>query len=271
MKRKLNFKRSFLSEPHLWVAFAAVIIFLLLDLLHEFRWLPWELPEQGLLFVIIFCIAMLVTDRLKESEEVKENSEKLARIAGSLFGKGVSLRPRPSTQEEYDYLWGGYTGKYYVYNPSYRVDKDTGEKEIVEIFTRRYENPGFERARYIFLTKDDSGKNDLATFRRLMLQVKQKCPSVEKKLELKELKNREASSEAEMYLGFRDNKWMGVLELKEPHSDPHHGMPHYYLVIHEEDVLKHYRQDHFEAAWNDANAESIENFWSLGSVGLISG
>jgi len=262
LKRKLSIRRSILADPHLWIAFAAAIIFLLMDLLHEVKWLPWELPPEGLLIVITICITMLVADRLKEGEEVKENAEKLNRIANSLFGKGVNLRRRPSTQEEYDYLWGGYTGKYYVYNPSYRVDKNTGEEEIVEIFVHRYQNPRFERARYIFLTKDDPGKADLAIFKRLMASVKQKYPDVTKKVELKELKNREASSEAEIYLGIRDGKRMGVMELKEPSSDPQHGMPHYYLVIHDQEVLEHYTQDHFEAAWNDPNAECVQGFWS---------
>jgi hypothetical protein len=262
LKRKLNFQRSLLSDPHLWIAFAAAIIFLLMEFLHELKWLPWEPSPEGLLMVITIVIIALVADRLMEGEEVKENSEKLGRIANSLFGKGASLRRRPSTQEEYDYLWGGYTGKYYVYNPSYRVDQNTGADEIVKIFVHRYQNSRFERARYIFLTKDDPGERDLATFHRLMASVKQKYPDVVKKIELKELKNREASSEGEIYLGMRDGMRMGVMELKEPSSDPQHGMPHYYLVIHDQEVLENHILRHFEAAWNDTNAEDVQSFWS---------
>ena len=32
---------------------------------------------------------------------------------------------------------------------------------------------------------------------------------------------------------------MGVIELKEPALDPQHGLPHYYLVIHDQVALDH--------------------------------
>jgi hypothetical protein len=255
-------RRSVLSDPHLWIAFAAAVIFLLLSILHELGWIPWEPRSEGLLIVITICIIALVADRLKEGDEVRGNAEKLGQIENSLLDKRVALRGRPSTPEEYDYLWGGYSGKYYVYNPSYRVDRNTGEDEIVKILVHRYQNPSFERARYLFLTKDESGNADLQTFRRLMAAVRRAYPAVVGKVEVRELKNQEASSAGEVYLGTRHGTPMCVMELKEPALDPQHGMPHYYLVIHDEDVLEHYLRDHFEPAWNDKNARDVKGFWA---------
>jgi hypothetical protein len=255
-------RRSILSDPHLWVAFAAAVVFLLLRVLHELQLIPWEVPSEGLLMVITFCIIMLVADRLKEGEDVRENAEKLRVIEHAVHDKRVALRGRPSTPEDYDYLWGGYSGKYYVYNPSYRVDRNTGEEEIVKILVHRYQNPSFEKARYLFLTKDASGNADLKTFRRLMAAVRKEYPAVVGKVEVRQLKDLEASSAAEMYLGTRHGRPMGVMELKEPALDPQHGMPHYYLVIDDKNVLDHYYKDHFEPAWNDANAEDVKDFWA---------
>src|SRR5215813_5689800 len=150
MNRLAVFLRRWLpADPHLWIAFVAAAVFLLTEILH---WLPWfhvEVPVMGVLIVIMICILMLVADRLKEADQARENTEKLHRIANYVSDlKGVALRTRPSTPEEYEYLWGGFTGNYYVYNPSYRVDEDTGEKEIVNILSRRYQDPRFVKAQY---------------------------------------------------------------------------------------------------------------------------
>lgn len=257
-------RRSIISDPHLWIAFVAAAIFLLMDFLHALKWLQWEVPAEGLLIVITFCIITLLGDRLWEGEQVRENVEKLGRIANSIFDKRVALRSRPTTGEEYADLWGGYTGKYYAYNPSYRVDKNTGEKEIVNILLHRYRNPHFDEARYLFLTKDLSGQEDLKIFRKLMAQVKQAYTDVDKKIKVREMKDKEASSAVEMYLGTRDGMPMGVLELKDPTLELKHGMPHYYLIIQDKDVVKYYISEHFELAWNDEeNAKDVEHFWEV--------
>jgi hypothetical protein len=255
-------RRSLVSDPHLWIAFAAAFLFLLSDVLGLLGVeLPFKRPEEGLLIVLTICILTLVGDRLKEGEQVHHDSEKLAAIAGSVFGKGVMLRRRPTTREEYDYLWGGYTGRYHVYNPSYKVDTNTGEDEIAKILTRRYQDPQFERARYLFLTKDDAGKADLKTFRHLMGLVKQACPHVVNKIEVKELKHMDASSVPEIYLGTRFGMPICVMELKEPAVRPQHGVPHYYLVMHDPEAIEHYRLNHFESVWNAPEAEPV-HLWS---------
>jgi hypothetical protein len=117
---------------------------------------------------------------------------------------------------------GGFTGTYWVYNPSYQVDKIANEEqEIVKMFIHRYQNPQFEKARYLFLTKDDSGKADLEIFKGMMLQVKQAYPAVTGKIKVKEMKNMEACSESEMYLGTRYGEQRGVVELKQPAFSQH--------------------------------------------------
>ena len=146
-----------------------------------------------------------------------------------------------------------------MYNPSYQVDKIADEEEIVKMFIHRYRHPHFEKARYLFLTKDDSGKADLEIFKRMMLKVKQTYPEVTGKIKVKEMKNMEACSESEMYLGSRYGEQRGVVELKQP-AFAQHGMPHYYLVINDKEVLEHYLKNPIEKAWNDKNATDIDLF-----------
>ena len=247
------------ADPHLWIAFVAAAVFLLMEILHWLPWLHLEVPLEGVLIVIMICILTLVADRLKEADQVRENAEKLGRIANSvLVMRGITLRIRPSTPEEYEYLWGGYTGNYYVYNPSYKVDEDTDPKEIAKILTRRYQDPRFVKAHYLFLTKDDDGQKDMTTFFGLMTEVARHCPEVVDKIRVRQMCNRAASSAPEMYLGTRRDEKVCVLELKGPTLSQQHGTSHYYLVIHDQKVIEHYLVDHFLPAWDDVHAEKVD-------------
>ena len=55
------------------------------------------------------------------------------------------------------------------------MDTNTGKDEIARILVRRYQNPAFETARYLFLTKHAPGQKDLELFRALMHKVKAQC------------------------------------------------------------------------------------------------
>ena len=262
MRRLFGFlRRSFPEDPHLWITFLFFIGFGVVAASHEALGWPPEIKPEGYLAIISVGVMMLLADRLKVAEQGRENQERLTRITNLLLDKSAALRSRPSAPEEYEYLWGGYTGRYYVFNPSYRVDTNTGNDEIAKIFVRRYQNPAFEKARYLFLTKDAAGQKDLEIFRALMHKVKALDAGIVGKIEVRQVKNRDASSEAEMYLGTRDGRQMGVIELKEPALDPQHGLPHYYLVIHDQVALDHYLRDHFERAWNDVAVEEVADFW----------
>jgi hypothetical protein len=281
MKRILRFLLSYIpSDPHLWIALLVGCFFVVMELLKVFHQLNEGEGLHGLsldvgVTVIVICIISMVADHLKESGQVRDNAEKITRtvqtvvdVDQSLRGdRKVALRASPDSPEEYDYLWGGYTGTYRAYNPRYLVDKNLDEEKedrekIVKLFIRRYQNPEFVKAQYLFLTGDDSGKEALEYFRDLMQQVKKQCKDVVGKVQVKEMKEKAASSEAEMYLGRRHHQPMGVVELREPILNPEGGRPHYYLVIYDEEVFEHYRQWHFDQAWDDKkNAQDVQHFW----------
>ncbi|MDQ3803156.1 MAG: hypothetical protein M3416_04805 [Acidobacteriota bacterium] len=255
-------RRVSFSDPHLWLAFVAAAISMLWYFLYKFKLTQGEVSLEGYVFVITLGIFALVLERLREGEQLKENTNKLNSIYNSLFDKRASLcrRPSPSQPEAYAYLWGGYTGTYFAYNPSYKVDEFANEEKIVSFFIDRYQDPSFKEARYLFLTGDASGKADLEFFRRLMNRVKKKYPNIVNKIKVKEMKDKKASSEPEMYLGTRFGKQRGVIELKEP-TAPQHGRPNYYLVIDDEDVVRHFLEKHFEQEWGKENAEGKGDFW----------
>lgn len=249
------------ADPHLWIALAIAPIFIIMEILQVFHLLGEQVSIMVGMTIIMICIITIVADRLKESAQNRKNADRLRIVASSISElTRVALRKCPSTPEEYDYLWGGYTGTYRVYNPSFRVDEETGKNETVKLYLDRYRNQQFDKARYLFLTHDASGKKNLKDFRWLMARVKQEYPGVVNKIEVKELKDKKASLAAEMYMGKRYGEPMVVLELQESTLDPQHGMPYYYLVIQDEDAFEHYRKYHFDLAWNDANAHEIDIF-----------
>lgn len=255
-------RRIFISDPHLSLAFVAAAIVVLWHFLHILKVTDEDVPVDGLLIVITYGIFALSLESSRESYKATKNAKKLDSIYQSFSGTRVALRSRPSKAEEYGYLWGGYTGLYCVYNPSYKVDRVSDEEEIVKIFIHRYQDPNFRQARYLFLTGDECGRDELKYFQKLMNRVKQEYPDVVKKITVKEIKEKEAFSEAEMYLGSRFGEERGVIELKEPVPRSQHGMPHYYLVIDDQEVIKHCRQEHFDLEWGNENAMVKDDFWN---------
>lgn len=264
------------EDVHLWLVYILAVVFLLWHLLHALHWIPLEPPEQGFLFFAVIGILTIAADRIWETEETKERVEeiraetreqvaeitlKLSRVHQKCFDKGrISLRSRPSDSEEYDYLWGGYTGFYRVYNPSYKVDNQVKEDKIVKTFVDRYRDPNFEEARYLFLTGDTAGCEDLTRFSKLMKRVQKQCPDVQNKILVKEIKTKKASAACEMYLGTRYGSHRAVLELKAPEMHSEHGMPEYYLVIDDAEIVEHYLKLHFEPAWESQNAQDRDVF-----------
>lgn len=252
------------EDVHLWLVYIVAVVFVLWHLLHALQWIHLEPPEHGFLFFAVIGILTLAADRIWETEETKEQVEaittKLSTAYEALLDKRVSLRSRPSESQEYAYLWGGYTGSYRVYNPSYRVDNQVKEDEIVNLLVHRYRDPNFEEARYLFLTGDDAGCEDLKRFSRLMKRVQKHCPNVHKKVLVKEIKTEKSGSACEMYLGTRYGNHRAVLELKAPGIHSEHGMPEYYLVIDDDDLVKHYLRSHFEPAWESASAKDRDVF-----------
>jgi hypothetical protein len=247
------------SDPHLGVAFAAGIIVLLWETLHKIDLVGSDVSPTAYLFSMMICIFSLVVDRFKGGKQNQRNSNKLAKIYQTIFDKKAALYRHPRQAQEYDNLWGGYTGRYYVYNPAYTLDVNVGEEDVVKIFLHRYRNPLFEKAQYLFLTGDESGKAALAKFCSLMNKVQEVYPKVRNKVEIKELKEKKAISVPEMYLGKRNGEPVVVLEIKESVLELQHGKPYYYLVSHDAEVNEHCCSE-FDKAWNDSKASTLENF-----------
>ena len=244
------------KDPHLWCALVAGCVFLILEILRV-HWVSDELVPVVGMSIVIVCLVVLIADRLKESNDARENADRVTRIFHSTFHKRVTIRNCPCDPEGYDDLWGGFTGDYFVYNPSYNVDDSMGTDETAKIFLQRYRHPRFGKAKYLFLTKDHEGQKALNTFRAIMAKVKQAQPDILRKVKVKENKKKAACSAPEMYLGTRHGERLAVLESKSPTSFDQHGTPPYYLVIHDGDVLENLEGEHLRA-WTATEVHDVE-------------
>ena len=203
-------------------------------------------------------------DRGKLNDRLDKHNAILRRVAELSFKGKAGLWPRPTKHEDYENLWGGFTGKYDVFNPSYHVDEGTGKEEVADLMVERYKSDEFKRARYLFLTNDKEGQADLEKFRELMLMVKSKLASVSSKIEVRVDQTKKASDGAELYIGTRDGVRTAVLEMRDAALGSIHGKPQYYLVVHHPDFVDQCLQNHFNDAWDSPEAKVFHIFRTNG-------
>ena len=291
-----------LSDIHLWVAGILVAQFIATEVLEP----PWPeplRPLRGPFHLVVICIAIILTDRLKESAVARQNNaliEAMAKRLGettvssqsdaittgfiehptvrqlamsveataravirmeqALSADGARLYERPRTDNEFDELWGGMSGEYCAYNPSYRLEdllgKD-GQEQAVARLIQRYRAKNFKRARYLFLTGDDAGRDDLRSFRRYMKEVHKAVPAVEQLVEVHELKEKGALHEAEVYIGVRHGRPAAIVEMTgSALGGKQRGAPDYYLDIHDKDAIDHL-QKAFDDHWPSSDRLSL--------------
>lgn len=254
----------------------AVVIFVFWtagNLLHWFPGAPkFEEEVETLLRIALAMLSALVLyeilrglDKLEE-EKVTQGMWASLRRLGEALHRNVDVKvdvvkspSGPTEAAEYAELFSGFTEKYFVYNPSYRGKVEVpgpGRQEIIrDVFVPRYRDPNF-RAFYLFLTKD--GKQDLDEFRALMKDVKEQCPEVSTKLQVKELKGEAAAEDAEVYSGTKHGIPTSIVELKERRLTGGRGYPHYYLVVMDIEINRHLDED-FAKAWDRADRVQIFN------------
>lgn len=250
MRRLLNaLKHSLLSDPHLWIAVLSAVAFFVMELLHLWHWPAWMNPIRGVVHIVMVCILAIAVDRLKEGEVTRHNAERIERIEDAVFAARSSLFARPREPHEYDQLWGGFTDTYCAYNPSYRLEELSGDDYVVSLLLQRFRNPLFNRARYLFLTHDRAGLDSLARFRAIMRRVQAEWPNASRVLQVRAIEARDAAPDAEMYIGTRDGKRVGIIEMTDSALGGGHGSPNYYLITYDPNVIEHYLQRHFDESW----------------------
>ena len=227
----------------------SAIAFFVMELLHLWHWPAFMDPLRGIVHIVMVCILAIAVDRLKEGEATRHNTERIRRIEDAMFAERAVLCSRPRHPDEFDKLWGGFTGSYCAYNPSYRLEELSGDDYVVSLLLQRFQSPLFTRARYVFLTHDRAGLDDLSRFRAIMLRVHAEWPNVAKTLQVRVVQDRDAATDAEMYIGTRDGKRVGIVEMTDSALGRGHGSPNYYLVTYDPNVIEHYLQQHFDEAW----------------------
>jgi F0F1-type ATP synthase assembly protein I/predicted transcriptional regulator len=214
----------------------------------------------GLLSGLAIYEVLRTFEKAAEQDQSRETVETVRRIEKSLQRK-VDVVKSPSTPEEYVGLWSGYTDLYWVYNPCYRVENRPGidQAEVIKkVFVPRYRDSKFKKAFYLFLTKDDTGKNDLNEFRTFVRETRKLCPEVVTKLEVKELTEKASGEDSEVYRGMKNGILMSVVEPREQALTGGRGTPYYYLMITDHDINERLK-DQFERDWSKATKVDIFN------------
>jgi hypothetical protein len=104
------------------------------------------------------------------------------------------------------------------------------------------------KAHYVFLTKDKTGREDLHVFRTMMREVKEQCSEIASKLRVVELKGKSAVEEPEIYGGMKNGKLTSVTALREKGLIEGPRFPYYYLVFTDDEIYRQLRK-YFDQAW----------------------
>jgi hypothetical protein len=217
------FKHSLLSEPHLWIAVLSAVAFFVMELLHLWHWPAWMDPLRGVVHMVI------------------------RRIEDAVLAQHSALCSRPRHPDEFDKLSGGFTGAYCAYNPSYRLEELSGDDYVISLLLQRFGvrcSPGRDTCSSP-ATRPGSTICSASVVRR----VQAEWPHVSSVLQVKVIKERNAAPGAEMYIGTRDGKRVGIIEMTDFALGGSHGAPNDYLVTHDMNVIEHYLQKHFDDAW----------------------
>jgi hypothetical protein len=227
------------------------------------HWLPKEDLGQivnllsialAILTALFFYELVRAVERVDEQKERHQTTEVLEKIHKDLQSK-VRFVKSPSSTQEYIELWSGYTNTYWAYNPSFKGIEYRPGMDLPELVTRvyipRYRDARFNKALYLFLTEDEAGRQDLEEFGLLMKQVKESCPDIVRKLEVRELKEKAASADGEIYLGTKEAGLFSVVKLTNQALIRERGVPYYYLIVADNEVNERIK-DHFESEWRKA-------------------
>jgi hypothetical protein len=242
--------RSILEDVHLCIALlvaAGLLAVEIWGLLHDVEFDK----VRTVLLVMMIAILCLTIDGLKTSKQRRQMVTSLEHLERASAEKRVALHRPPQSREDYFRLWGNFTGRYFAYSPAYRVEQQVArEKDIIELYVRRYQDSAFEGADYLFLTGDEEGRSDLAKFRTLMVEVAKRV-KCEKKIRVRELAEA-AEPSAEIYIGSRNGRRNAIIEMRDPALGQKHGIPLYYCVLEDAEIIENHVKVFFDREWQRA-------------------
>lgn len=254
-KSKPNFFTILFKEPHLLIGVIALVAVGVLELMQAIGQVEIFKNKLGFigtaLFLLNATLIAVLYENIKyqevQEEQTKSLKESLSKIEEKILGHRASIVP-PGDK----YLWDGFTGDYYVFNPSFRIDTEQYKIErLVNVYSERFKLNEF-KARYLFLTGDDAGKEAMSFFIERLKDVKNMLPQnydLKHKIEIKEIKDRSSSTEQEMYLGKWRSEMRAIYELRKSYHDDYQGRPDYYIVFEHQEIIKELVALYFDPAW----------------------
>jgi hypothetical protein len=167
----------------------------------------------------------------------------------------------PTNLDDYEKAWGGYTGTYCAFNPTYTaedfLDKD---KLLNDVYLPRYNNTNFEKAMYLIFHSATT-KDNLNILQKLIDAIYKKLGDVlENKLEIRLIK--EKSPNREYYLGIKNNDEVVVLDPRSQPMMSGPGLPSFVFLIKTKNVVDTFKSD-FKKEWLKGNPITISEFLNL--------
>lgn len=205
----------------------------------------------GLSGVLAIAEIARAFERPDEQKLAKKMAEDVEAIRKALPGAQAEFVSFPKEEREYTALFSGFSGTYLAYNPCYHLEQRPGldrEALVENVYMKRYKDPNFKKAHYLFLTGDTEGRKDLENFRELMTETLRLTKEVRAKIEVRQLDRKKACSEAEVYFGTKNGVRTAIVEPVEKVLTGGRGKPHFYLLVTDAKVNDYFERQ-FQQDW----------------------
>jgi hypothetical protein len=191
-----------------------------------FGWVSSELIPPTIL-AILTALATNEIIRARETQNIKTALQKLG-VAFDSFVKNstkVSIL-NPDSFEDYVRAWGDYSDVMFAFNPTFEETSTIQrqyEQIIDEVYVKRYKDPNFKMAQYLFFMGDEMGRRQFDLFKRHLKQVEARTQKVRKKVTVRQ--SPEPCPACEFYLAKKWEKQHFVLEYRAKPIEEIRGKP----------------------------------------------
>jgi hypothetical protein len=214
----------------------------------------------ALFAAVAFALVALIVDHRELADRVAdlrgsvESTGSMVRLLDEKTGTfdRVALLLDPSKPDDYRAAWGGFTGTYRVFNPTYTAEGEAyaPEQLVRDVYVPRYSNAGLRGVEYVLFCPE--GKSNFSTeyFRRLMTDTARKAPGcVERLLHLRliKLRREELPPPYEFYLGEKDKQGVAIIDFALPPMQRMGGLPEFVFAVYNPEVLSDLKRQFYQS------------------------
>lgn len=208
----------------------------------------------------------------KELEQYIKKIEKgyLERtVLNLLLEKGLDYHAElldPTKWAHYKRAWGGFTGDYCAFNPTFIIEETLSDRSIAAaVFRSTFRNNEFCKARYlIFMKKNDANSfKSMQNFQEIVRNTRENIGKIiDKKFEVRIISDRKPPS-YEFYLGEKEKTDTAIVDFQMPPLVKTWGIPSYVFVIHNSVLIQKLKDEFYKRWINCKDKYSIEEFLDI--------